>query len=140
MPLVTQDGVLKLIVYVGIRRNGRLLLVQYQQAPNPDKQGWWIPAPEVPYGEDPEEQAARAAAEFGFEGAKPRLMNVESFTMGGGNWHVMVHYVVDVDSDPKNTGMLREWAWFAADALPAPAAFAHGRWEVGLATDMLAFA
>jgi len=41
----TKEGVIKPIVYVGIVQDGRLLLVDYKEAPNPEKKGWWIPRP-----------------------------------------------------------------------------------------------
>ena len=140
MAFETRDGLLKLIVYVGLRRDGRLLVVDYEVPPNPEKKGWWIPAPEVAYGEDPLERAGKVAREFGYEDASGlRLMEVESFTMGEGNWHVIVHYVIDVDRDPSPGPDIRRWQWLAPGASPGPEGFAHRRWEEGLAGRMLAF-
>lgn len=139
MPLKTPEGILKLIVYVGIRREGRLLLVEYASAPNPDKSGWWIPAPEVEYGGDPLECATDELVALGFPDVEPCLMDVESFTMGGGNWHVIVHYVADVDADPAPGPNIRQWAWIDPGTMPEPEKFAHGKWEAALATTMLEF-
>jgi len=140
MALETKEGLLKLIVYVGLRRDGRLLVVDYETPPNPDKPGWWIPAPELAYGEDPMERAEKVAAQFGYvDAAGLRLMDVESFTMGEGNWHFIVHYVLDVSSDPSPGPEVRRWQWLAAGASPGPEGFAHRRWEEGLARRMLEF-
>ena len=140
MAFQTSEGLLKLIVYVGLRRDGKLLVVDYETPPNPDKQGWWIPAPELAYGEDPMERAEKVAAEFGYpDAAGLRLMDVESFTMGEGNWHVIVHYVLDVAADPTPGANVRRWQWLPAGGSPGPEGFAHRRWEEGLAQRMLAF-
>ena len=140
MALETKEGLLKLIAYVGLRRGGRLLVVDYESPPNPDKTGWWIPAPELAYGEDPLERAEKVAAEFGYADASAlRLMDVESFTMGEGNWHVIVHYVLDVAADPSPGPNVRRWQWLAVADSPGPEGFAHKRWEEGLASRMLAF-
>jgi hypothetical protein len=141
MAFQTREGQLKLITYVGIRRGGRLLVVDYETPPNPDKPGWWIPAPEVAWGEDPMERAARVAAGLGYpDAAGLRLMDVESFTMGEGNWHVIVHFVLDVAHDPTPGPDVRRWQWLAPDASPGPEGFAHKGWEERLARRMLAFA
>ena len=52
----TKEGVIKPIVYVGIIKDDKLLLVNYKKAPNPAKEGWWIPAPGLAFGEDPTEK------------------------------------------------------------------------------------
>jgi ADP-ribose pyrophosphatase YjhB (NUDIX family) len=139
MSLSTPQGVLKLITYVGIRWGGRLLLVDYASAPNPDKKGWWIPAPEVEYGGDPLERAAEELAILGYLDVEPRLMDVESFTMGDGNWHVIIHYVADVNSDPDPGADIQKWKWVDQASLPEPSQVAHGKWEVKLASRMLEF-
>lgn len=138
MALQTPQGELKLIVYLGVRREGRLLLLDYELPPNPDKPGWWIPAPEVGYGGDPLERVTEAAAALGFAQARPRLFDVESFTMGGGNWHVLVHYLLDVQADASPGPDVRRWMWATADELPEAADFAHKRWELELARRLLA--
>lgn len=140
MSLATDEGTLKLIVYLGVRRRSRLLIVRYEVPPNPDKPGWWIPAPELAFGGDPGGLAAAEAARLGFANAAPRLMEVESFTIGEGNWHVLIQFVLDVDHDPVPGPNVREWRWCGAGELPADETFAHRRWEAELARRMLDFA
>jgi len=139
MSLETDEGTLKLFVTLGARRHRRLLLVQYEVPPSADKPGWWIPAPELAWGRDPYEQALAEAVRLGFAGDTPRLMDVESFMLGDGLWQVIVHYVMDVESDPVPGPNVREWRWFAAHELPEAASFAHRRWDAELARRMLAF-
>ena len=78
MAFETNEGVLKLIVYVAVVSEGKILLVQYDDAPNPDRGGWWVPAPEMTYGQGPHELAKEVLG--------------ESFTSPGG-WHCMFHYL-----------------------------------------------
>ena len=66
-------------------------------------------------------------------------MDVESFSIGPRNWHVIVHYVVDVDSDPVPDANIAKWSWCSAEQLPAASEFAHGNWEAGLARRMIGF-
>lgn len=139
MSLETDEGTLKLFVTLGLRRERRLLLVQYEVPPSADKPGWWIPAPELAWGRDPYEQALAESVRLGYAGDTPRLMDVESFMLGDGLWQVIVHYVMDVESDPAPGPNVREWRWFAAPELPEAASFAHRRWDAELARRMLAF-
>lgn len=139
MSLETDEGTLKLIVYLGVRKRHRLLVVQYEVPPHPDKPGWWIPAPELAWGGDPYYLAIAEAARLGYAHAAPRLMDVESFTVDESGWHVIVHYVLDVDADPVPGPNVREWRWCSAQELPDAASFAHRRWEAELARRMLGF-
>jgi hypothetical protein len=139
MPLTTANGALKLITYLGIRNRGQLLLIDYVVPPNPDKAGWWIPAPELGYGDDPYELAQAEAGRLGFSDVNPHLMDVESFTMGEGNWHFIVHFVLDVSGDPVPSDNIRRWKWAAPSDLPDASSFAHKRWESELAKRMLGF-
>jgi hypothetical protein len=139
MSVEADEGTLKLIVVLGVRRRSRLLVVQYEVAPNPDKTGWWIPAHELAWGGDPYALAAAEVDGLGYARAAPRLMDVESFTLDQGHWHVITHYVLDVESDPVPGPNIREWRWCDALDLPDAASFAHKRWEVDVARRMLAF-
>ncbi|WP_284614607.1 NUDIX domain-containing protein [Aquabacterium humicola] len=140
MAIETSQGLLKLISYVGVRNAGRLLIVRYETPPNPDKPGWWIPAPEAGYGDEPFEVAQQALARLGFDDVTLRVMDVESFSVGERNWHVCVHYVGDVAHDPRPREGIAEWRWCAEHELPDAAEFAHRRWEHSLARRMAAFA
>jgi hypothetical protein len=136
MPLETTAGVIKLITYVAVVRDERILLVEYVTPPNPMSPGWWIPAPECEFGQDPADRAAMTLDELGFPGVEARLVEVESFVSPGG-WHVIFHYRAEVRTDAAPSEAIRRHAWFGGDDLPRPAEFAHGGWEVKLARRMI---
>ena len=84
MAFETEEGILKLIVYVAVVSDGKILLVQYDAAPNPDRGGWWVPAPEMRYGQGPDELAKEVLAELGIGDCAAELVETESFTTPGG--------------------------------------------------------
>lgn len=127
----TKEGVIKPIVYVGIVRDSKLLLVDYKNAPNPAKSGWWIPAPGLEFGGDPTKKAATVAAEFGFSDKKLKLQNVESFLLPGG-WHLIYHFICPVESAPKEHENVNQYKWVSVQELEAMKDIAHGNWEIGV--------
>ena len=137
MPLTTDAGTLKIITYVAVVHDGRILLVEYVEPPNPEKPGWWIPAPEVDFGEHPAHRARSTLESLGLDVRSLTLAGVESFTVGGA-WHLIVHYRADASSDARPTEAYRRHAWFGPDDLPPDGAFAHGEWERRVALERLA--
>ncbi len=131
MAFETSDGTLKLITYVSVVRRDAVLLVKYVTPPNPDKAGWWVPAPEIEFGQDPLETVGSVLGSLGLSGATPDLVETESFTVGGA-WHLMLHYRVTTDMDPAPDATYDDCAWFAAADLPPAGDFAHGGWERSL--------
>lgn len=127
----TPSGIIKPIVYVGIVKNSKLLLVNYKQAPNPNKQGWWIPAPPLEFGEDPQDQATKLVQEFGLTPSPAKLFDVESFVLPGG-WHLLWHYLIQTKSEPKNHPNVKEYRWVTRDELSEIKDIAHGQWEIDL--------
>ncbi len=127
----TKEGVIKPIVYVGFVKENRLLLVKYKTAPNPDKNGWWIPAPGLKFGEDPIEKAATVATEYGFSDSNIKLHNVESFVLPGG-WHLIFHFVCRVKNEPKQHENVIQYKWVECEELVAMKDLAHGNWEIGV--------
>ncbi len=127
----TKEGVIKPIVYVGIVNKDRLLLVEYKQAPNPSKSGWWIPAPGLEFGEDPEERALKVCEDFGIEPSDINLNGVESFVLPGG-WHFICHYVARTTTEPKPSPNIKKYRWVTAEELSEMKDIAHGKWEVGV--------
>ena len=125
---LTSQGSIKPIVYVGIIREGKLLLVDYHVAPNPERAGWWIPAPGLEFGEDPLAKAQSVLRELGFDGDLARLQNVESFVLPGG-WHLVYHFVARVDREPCEHGNVRAHRWTDARELETMKDLAHGNWE-----------
>lgn len=133
----TKSGIIKPIVYVGIINNNKLLLVDYKQAPNPNKTGWWIPAPELAFGEDPMEKAEKLAQELGFEATQATLFDVESFVLPGG-WHLICHYIIKTNTEPKPHSNVKEYKWVTSDELQQMKdIIAHGKWEVGVGSRYL---
>ena len=132
MAFETNEGVLKLIVYVAVVSEGKILLVQYDDAPNPDRGGWWVPAPEMTYGQGPHELAKEVLGELGLDTSTPELVETESFTSPGG-WHCMFHYLAHPQESVAPNANYAKWDWFNADELPLAGEFAHGEWERGLA-------
>lgn len=123
----TPDGTsVKLIVYVLVRKSGRVYLVRYKSPPN-GRAGWWLPAPELGYGEHPEDARDGVLKSLGLEGCPSRLAEVESFTTR--DWHLVFHYVVDADRDPSPGPEFESGQWFDPKSLPGPKDFAHGGWE-----------
>ncbi len=107
----TKEGTIKPIVYVGILNEDKLLLVDYKNAPNPAKSGWWIPAPGLEFGADPLVTAAGVLTDLGFgRAAAPRLHSVESFVLPGG-WHLIYHYVCNVSTDAKPSENITKHKW-----------------------------
>jgi len=132
----SKEGIIKPIVYVGIIKNDKLLLVDYKTAPNPAKSGWWIPAPGLEFGEDPSEKATSVLLEFGFTNAKAQLHDVESFVLPGG-WHLIYHFVCKVTGDIKPTENVKSHRWVTSQELEAMKDIAHGKWEIGVGKSYL---
>jgi len=132
----TPKGVIKPIVYVGIVRGSELLMVDYVNAPNPGKQGWWIPAPGLEFGGDPRATALKTVQEFGFTSQDISLHDVESFVTPGG-WHLIYHFRCQVKGEPTAHANVREYRWVDEKDLNALPNVAHGRWEVGIGQSYL---
>ena len=132
MAFETSEGVLKLIVYVAVVADGKILLVQYADAPNPSRAGWWVPAPEMTYGQGPDELAKEVLVQLGLDKCEPVLVETESFTSPGG-WHCMFHFRAQPQQSVAPNKIYSAHAWFGADQLPPAEEFAHGEWERRLA-------
>lgn len=132
----TKEGVIKPIVYVGIVKNDKLLLVDYKQAPNPSKTGWWIPAPGLEFGEDPQEKAQKVCEELGIDAKGIKLHGVESFVLPGG-WHFICHYIVTTATEPKPHPNVKNYRWVTTAELGEMKDIAHGKWEIGVGKDYL---
>ena len=130
MPIKTEAGDLKPIIYLGAIGPKGLLIVRYKTPPNPIRQGWWLPAPEINYGEDPSEEATKVAKDMGLDVHHQVLNGVESFVSNGA-WHLMCKYHLDVTGEVSHENIV-ESRWVTADTLPAAKEFAHGNWEVDL--------
>lgn len=132
----TKKGNIKPIVYVGIIKDNKLLLVEYKTAPNPAKLGWWIPAPGLDFGEDPAEKATSVLYELGCPNAKPQLHDVESFVLPGG-WHLIYHFVCRVSNDVTSSDNIKSHKWVTTLELENMKDIAHGKWEIGVGKSYL---
>jgi hypothetical protein len=125
---ITPPQAAKLVTYVLPRRGHQVYLVRYRESPNPKRQGWWIPAPELAFGTHPDDGAKAVARSLGVDDVDPALRGVDSFVTR--DWHVLFLYSLDVTSDPAPSAAYEEGRWFALDALPSPKECAHGPWEL----------
>lgn len=132
----TKAGIIKPIVYVGIIRGEKLLLLDYVEPPNPTKKGWWIPAPGLEFGGDPKEKAEQVAGSLGIQIESISLHDVESFVMPGG-WHLICHYLIKTSSEPKQSPEVRGFRWVSKDELMEMQDIAHGKWEKGVGLSYL---
>jgi len=132
----TNEGLIKPIVYAGIINDGKLLLVDYQRAPNPAKSGWWIPAPGLEFGEDPQEKATKTAVELGLKVESVVLNGVESFVLPGG-WHLIYHYVIQTSTQTVHADNIKNFKWVTSQELSEMTDIAHGKWEISVGQSYL---
>lgn len=128
----TEQGVIKPITYIGIIKDNRLLIIDYKEAPNPIREGWWIPAPPLEYGQSPEDGALQVLKSLGIEDGRPELKDVESFVTSNG-WHLIFHYVAHITEEIKPNSNIKSYKWVSSNDLPEAQTFAHGQWERALA-------
>ena len=117
----------KLVTYLMLKNGKKVFLVQYRESPNPKREGWWIPAPELKYGEHPEDCAKRIVTSLGIVDAKLAFQGVDSFVTK--DWHVMFYYTATTSDTPQPAQEYENGQWFDLDQLPEAKAFAHGGWE-----------
>ena len=117
----------KPIIYLGAISLSGLLIVKYKVPPNPDKQGWWIPAPEINYGEDPAEEVAKLVKHLGLTAENQSLVGVDSF-MANEAWHLVFKYKVRAEGNVAHDN-IEDHRWVTLDSLPPADTFAHGNWE-----------
>jgi|SRR5579885_3627194 len=137
MPICTEYGELKPIVYLGAIRSNSLLIVKYRTPPNPTKQGWWLPAPEIQYGQDPAEQAAKLVSSLGLSLHRQVFAGLESF-IANNAWHLLFKYRCEVSGEVKHDNVA-DCNWITLDNLPPATEFAHGNWELDLCRYFLSF-
>jgi len=136
MMFKTSEGIIKPLIYVGIIRDQKLLMVDYVEAPNPEKKGWWIPSANLKFGEDPTEIAANTVKALGFAPDKLKLHGVESFVLPGG-WHLICHFVCEVSGDVNQGPNIKAHKWVSSDELAAMTDVAHGKWEISVGREYL---
>ncbi len=130
MPIKTEKGDLKPIIYLGAISEKGLLIVKYKTPPNPLKTGWWLPAPEIEYGQDPNEEAVALVKKLGLQLEHLSLVGIDSF-IANDAWHLMAKYRAEVSGEVTSDEII-ESRWVTPETLPAAPEFAHGNWEVEL--------
>jgi len=130
MPIKTEQGDFKPIIYLGAISAQGLLIVKYKTPPNPLKTGWWLPAPEIAYGQDPTDETFALVKKLGLQLHHLSLIGIDSFTANDA-WHLMAKYRAQVSGTVKSDE-IAESRWVTATTLPAASEFAHGNWEVDL--------
>lgn len=133
----TNEKKIKVVTYLGIVHQNRLLLVQYKVPPNPRrKSGWWIPAPEVGYGEDPKEKVQQQLALWNLQNSDSRLMDTESFVTPGG-WHLLYHFHIKTTKANIIDANIESLQWVTKEELASMDDLAHGDWEKELGLSFL---
>lgn len=117
----------KLVTYLLLRRVDQVYLVRYKESPNPKRSGWWIPAPELEFGEHPEDCAKRILKSLGIELATLHSAGIDSFVTK--DWHILFYYTADMTETPTPGPQYEVGQWFPLSDLPAASEFAHGGWE-----------
>ena len=134
----TSAGIIKPLVYIGIVNSNKLLLVKYKIPPNPTKTGWWIPAPGLDFGEDPQSKVIDCCKELGLNNPAPQLVDVESFVTPGG-WHLIFHFAVRSTSRLQPTENMNDIKWVTLEELTNMTDIAHGHWEINIGKKFLEF-
>jgi ADP-ribose pyrophosphatase YjhB (NUDIX family) len=130
----------KLVADVAVTAGGRVLLARYRDTTRYDNQrGWFLPDDYLAHGEHPAAAAKRILAEqAGVELPTLRLFDVESFGGEKVAWHLVFHYVGELDAPVeirpgKNVAAAE---WFPVDALPPARQVAHGGWALDVLQQM----
>ena len=133
----TPNGKIKFVCYVGIIKDDRILLVEYENPPNPEKKGWHVPTLELNFGEHPEDQVKGILKDFGIRPGHIKLVNTESTLDSQRTWHMLYYFRVDTTDDLFRAKNVRRHGWFLANGLPHPIEQQHGKWEQNLALSFL---
>lgn len=130
----------KLVADVAVLAEGRVLMVRYRDVRWYDGQrGWFLPDDYLAYLEHPDEAAGRILKEqVGLDTTRLRLGSIESF--GNGAWHLVFHYVAELDGAPTvmSGDNVAAAEWFALDALPDRSQVAHEGWGLDVLEKILA--
>ena len=130
----------KLIADVAIFSGSNVALVRYSSGY--DRQtGWFLPDDELKHLEHPDDAARRIlAGQLGLSGVTARLDHIESFTGNDGSWHLVFHFVTEIDEQNTLTPSsdLANFSWFPVAALPERRDVAHHGWALGVIQTILA--
>ncbi len=120
----------------------RTLLVRYADANAYDHQeGWFVPDDAVRHLEHPETSARRILREqVGLDVPAVRLSHVESFKGNNRTWHLVFHYVAEVEGPPllALSPDVSDAEWFALDELPPAPEVAHHGWALQILRTVVA--
>lgn len=129
----------KLVADVALFAEGKVLMVKYKDVSKYDNQrGWFLPDDYLAYLEHPDNAAKRILKEqAGSAFPELHLAFIESF--GNGWWHLVFHYVAELDKVPNSTPgeNVSAMEWFLLDKLPEPSQVAHHGWGLDVLNQML---
>jgi ADP-ribose pyrophosphatase YjhB (NUDIX family) len=129
----------KLVADIAVLADDHVVLVRYRDTGAYDGQrGWFVPDDFLSHGEHPEEAARRIAREqIGLELSRVRLSYVESFANGA--WHLIFHYVSDLDEMPTISPgeNVDAHEWFGLQDLPPAEETAHEGWTLEIVAGAL---
>jgi ADP-ribose pyrophosphatase YjhB (NUDIX family) len=118
----------KLVADVTVVASGRALFVRYQDTARYDGQaGWFLPDDFLDHLEHPDDAARRILREQVGIDAVVCFAEIESF--GNGAWHLVFHYVTEVERPEATAGLnVAAAQWFPLDDLPPAGEVAHHGW------------
>ena len=131
----------KLVCDVALLAEGHVLLVKYRDVSAYDGQkGWFLPDDHLAFAEHPDDAVRRIARDqVGMTIRDARLAYIESFDGTGGPWHLVFHYVSQLDRKPtaRGQGNVADAQWFKVDELPPPEELAHHGWPAEVLGELL---
>lgn len=128
----TKNESIKLVADAALLFESKVLLIQYTDTNKYDHQkGWFLPDDLINYNEHPDDAVVRIVKDqLGFDLNNAKIDHVESFTGGDGSWHLVFHYVKELDGLPSivSNDNINKYEWFELDKLPSDDEIAHHGW------------
>jgi ADP-ribose pyrophosphatase YjhB (NUDIX family) len=125
------QGRIKLVADVAVFRDGRVLLVKYEDVRRYDgERGWFLPDDYLHRLEHPMDAGTRILREqVGIDGVDLDVGFIESFA-GEGDWHLVFHLVGTLrdGGEASPAGNTAAAEWFPLAELPARSEMAHEGW------------
>ncbi len=122
----------KLVADIALFFDNKVLLVKYKDKNKYDHQsGWFLPDDYIAEGEHPEDSASRILNEqLALDNHNPEFDHFESFIGNDNSWHLIMHFKIYLDSEPKLIPMedIEKFEWFDMKLLPNDSEIAHHGW------------
>ncbi len=128
----TNNEAIKLVADIALLFQNKVLLVKYTDTNKYDHQkGWFLPDDLINFDEHPEDAAKRIAKDqLSITIENPRLGFMESFIGGDKSWHLIFHYVSELENIPDMSpnDNITKAEWFSLNSLPDDKEIAHHGW------------